>query len=164
MFNKDRNTVNTRRQQGIAAVLFVFCLLVAHSGIAQPMSIAVTYFEIPVTDLERAQAFYEHVFGVELERGEVDGYPMAFFPEVATGAGISGALAKGDVYKPAKRGPVLYFATHNIDEILERVLALQGKVLYAKKQIGEAEFVAEFEDSEGNRIALHQNADSAGAE
>ncbi len=40
----------------------------------------VCYFEIPVTDLERAIAFYTAVFGYQLERVEVDGNEMAMFP------------------------------------------------------------------------------------
>ena len=37
----------------------------------------VCYFEIPVTDLERAVAFYTAVFGYQLERVEVDENEMA---------------------------------------------------------------------------------------
>ncbi|MCX6599396.1 MAG: VOC family protein, partial [Acidobacteria bacterium] len=49
---------------------------------------AVTYFEIPVTDLERAMKFYRAVFGVDFTRETVDGNEMAFFPfsEAAPGA------------------------------------------------------------------------------
>ena len=60
------------------------------------------YFEIPVTDLDRAINFYQSLLGIELERGSIHGYEMAFFPFENNGAGISGALCKGDVYKPKK--------------------------------------------------------------
>lgn len=115
----------------------------------------VSYFEIPVTDLDRAVEFYESVFELRLERATVDGYDMALFPS-SDAAGASGALAKGDVYVPSKEGAILYFSVDDIDLIIERAIARNGKLLYPKKSIGELGFVAEIEDSEGNRIALHQ--------
>ena len=120
------------------------------------MIVSVRYFEIPVSDMGRAQEFYETVFGIVLERTTVDGYDMALFPEVAEGRGASGALAIGDVYVPGKAGPVLYFTVESIDELFDRLGQIDGKVLYPKKAVGPKEYVAEFEDSEGNRIALYQ--------
>ncbi|MDM7954949.1 VOC family protein [Blastomonas sp.] len=114
----------------------------------------VVYFEIPVSDMQRAVRFYEAVFGYELRRGTVDGYAMAFFPRADGSRGASGALAQGNVYKPAKAGPVLYFDVADIDAVLARAEAQGAAILYPKKDIGEAGFVAEIEDSEGNRIAL----------
>ena len=114
----------------------------------------VPYFEIPVTDLDRAVAFYSAVFGYDFTRETVDGYEMALFPYDPNGHGASGALAKGDVYVPSKTGPILYFRVADIDSVLARAAAQGGKILYPKKSIGDLGFVAEFEDSEGNRIAL----------
>lgn len=116
----------------------------------------VVHFEIPVTDMDRAVAFYEAVFAVALDRREVDGYDMAFFPRVDGGTGVSGALARGDVYRPTREGAILYFDVPDIDAVIARTAARGGTVLYAKKDIGEAGFVAEIGDSEGNRIALSQ--------
>lgn len=117
----------------------------------------VVYFEIPVTDLERAQEFYSHVFGFRFEKEMIDDYEMLLFPFEETGSGISGALAKGDVYQPTRKGIILYFRTQDIDLTLEKVLEKGGKILYPKTVNRKHGFaVAEFEDSEGNRIALHQ--------
>ena len=118
----------------------------------------VVHFEIPVTDMDRAVRFYEAVFATKLARQEVDGYAMAFFPRADGKPGASGALAKGDVYVPSKAGAILYFDVPRIDPVLERAAAQGGKVLYPKKDIGEAGFVAEIADSEGNRIALSEPA------
>jgi uncharacterized protein len=118
----------------------------------------VVHFEIPVTDMDRAIRFYEAVFVIKLMRQEVDGYTMAFFPRADGKPGASGALAKGDVYVPSKAGAILYFDVRRIDPVLERAAVQGGKVLYPKKDIGEAGFVAEIEDSEGNRIALSEPA------
>ncbi|MEO1208725.1 MAG: VOC family protein [Cyanobacteria bacterium J06638_20] len=115
----------------------------------------VGYFEIPATDLDRAIAFYQTVFGYEFEREAVDGNEMAWFPMVEDASGISGALAKGDSYSPSTQGSRLYFNTENIDDVLAKVNASGGKTLYPKTSIGDLGWVAEFEYSEGNRIALH---------
>lgn len=116
----------------------------------------VYHFEIPVTDMDRAVAFYQDVFALELHRQTVDGYEMAFFPRADDQPGASGALAKGDVYKPSHDGAIIYFDVADIDRVLARATGLGSRILYEKKDIGEAGFVAEFEDSEGNRIALSQ--------
>jgi uncharacterized protein len=114
----------------------------------------VFHFEIPVADMERAIAFYTAVFDLRLSRQMIDGYDMAFFPRTDDAPGASGALAKGDVYVPGKTGAILYFDVPDIDAVLTRATAQKGKILYPKKHIGEAGYVAEIEDSEGNRIGL----------
>ncbi|MFN3850347.1 MAG: VOC family protein [Spirosomataceae bacterium] len=117
----------------------------------------VVYFEIPVNDIDRAIKFYQSVFHFDFEKEEIDGNQMALFPFVEKNSGISGALAKGEIYKPTKDGVVIYFKTENIDETLKLVVANGGKILYPKTSNGDLGSVAEFEDSEGNRIALHQS-------
>jgi uncharacterized protein len=114
----------------------------------------VYHFEIPVTDMDRAVRFYQSVFGYELSRQTVDGYEMAFFPRAEGMAGASGALARGDVYVPSTSGAIIYFDVPDIDPVLERAVAQGATILYPKKHIGAAGYVAEITDSEGNRIAL----------
>lgn len=118
----------------------------------------VVYFEIPVSDLERAIAFYQAVFMVEFERAVVDNNEMAFFPMDETSGGISGALVKGEVYIPTINGVIVYFRTDSIEETLERAIELGCEVLYPKTSVGKLGHVAEFKDSEGNRIALYSKA------
>ncbi|MEM9046120.1 MAG: VOC family protein [Pseudomonadota bacterium] len=123
------------------------------------MANPVFHFEIPVTDMDRAVAFYQDVLGFDLRRETVDGYEMAFFPRHDDRPGASGALAKGDVYKPSKDGSIIYFDVPEIEAVLAKAEALGAKVLYPKICLGEAGFVAEVEDSEGNRLALTQARD-----
>jgi uncharacterized protein len=115
----------------------------------------VSAFEIPVTDLDRAIKFYTALFGHKFDREVVDGNEMAWFPFDAKAPGASGALAKGGSYVPGKSGARLYFHTADIDGTLAKAVAAGGQVLYAKTAVGELGWVAEFEDSEGNCIALH---------
>jgi uncharacterized protein len=115
----------------------------------------VCFFEIPVNDLDRAIRFYEGAFGFSFERVTVDGNEMAWFPLIGGAPGISGALAKGDSYVPSTTGSRVYFRVDDLDAVLAKAVAHGAKVLYPKTSVGELGWVAEFEDSEGNRIALH---------
>ena len=116
----------------------------------------VVYFEIPVLDLDRACDFYSNVFETKLTQEVVDGYQMAFFETSGDSFGASGALVVGDVYVPSQQGCFLYFGVESIDETIARAEELGGSVLYPKKSNGDLGSVAEIQDSEGNRIALHE--------
>lgn len=115
----------------------------------------VCYFEISVADLERAVAFYTAVFGYEFERVTIDGNEMALFPALENASGVTGALAKGDSYTPGKTGSRIYFSVDRMEETLQKVQRIGGVILYPKTSVGALGSVAEFEDSEGNCIALH---------
>ncbi|WP_153795859.1 VOC family protein [Foetidibacter luteolus] len=116
----------------------------------------VVYFEIPVNNIERAINFYKTVFNFHFHRENIDNNEMALFPFMEENSGISGALAKGEIYKPTKDGVVIYFKTENIDKTLKLATENGGQVLYPRTDNGLG-LVAEFEDTEGNRIALYQS-------
>jgi predicted enzyme related to lactoylglutathione lyase len=115
----------------------------------------VGWFEIPVTDMARAVAFYEHVFGVKLALHDMGPLQMAWFPMQNGEYGATGTLVKNENYKPSHAGTLVYFTAADIDATLQRVTERGGKVLRARTGIGEYGFVGHFEDSEGNRVALH---------
>lgn len=115
----------------------------------------VVYFEIPVHDLGRAMRFYQAVFSFVFEKEVIDHHEMALFPFEENSSGISGALAKGEIYQPTQQGVLVYFSTSDIDETLRLALENDATLLYPKTDNGIG-WVAEFKDSEGNRIALYQ--------
>jgi predicted enzyme related to lactoylglutathione lyase len=115
----------------------------------------VIYFEIPVTDINRAIKFYKAVFHFDFKKENIDNNEMALFPFSDENSGISGALEKGEIYKPTKDGVVIYFTTKNIDKTLKLATSNGGHILYPITDNGIG-LVAEFEDTEGNRIALYQ--------
>lgn len=115
----------------------------------------VSYFEIPVTDLDRAVDFYTVVFGHGFERMNIDGSDMALFPNAEGAGGISGALAKGESYVPGMAGARVYFTVADIPATLARAVAAGGRVLYPETAVGNIASVAEIQDSEGNCIALY---------
>jgi predicted enzyme related to lactoylglutathione lyase len=115
----------------------------------------VFYFEIPIRDMDRALDFYSKTFGVIFERQNIDGNDMALFPYQIGGEGATGALAKGESYQPSLKGTRVYFSTTDIDSTINKAIGAGGRLIYPKTDTGDYGFVAEFEDSEGNCIALH---------
>ncbi|MCU0351904.1 MAG: VOC family protein [Flavobacterium sp.] len=134
-------------------VILFFVLCIGCNNINSKKTNPVVYFEIPVKSMERAVKFYRTVFDFEFQNTKIDNYDMSLFPFEKEALGISGSLAKGDVYVPTKNGVILYFKTESIDETLRKAISLNSKILYPKTDNGHG-YVAEIEDSEGNRIAL----------
>ena len=116
----------------------------------------VSWFELPVGDLDRAKKFYEDVVDTEIELHEMGPLKMGWFP-MAEGKGSSGALVENENYVPSYEGALVYFTCPDIEKALELVKENGGKVINGKSSIGEFGFVAHFEDCEGNRVALHSS-------
>jgi predicted enzyme related to lactoylglutathione lyase len=114
-----------------------------------------TYFEIPVLDLDRAIDFYSKVFNIEFSRDVIHECEMAFFP-FSKGSGITGALAKGEIYKPSIEGSLIYLSTESVDETMTKVIESGGSELFPKTEVPGGGYSAEFKDCEGNRIALFE--------
>ena len=116
----------------------------------------VAWFEIPVTDMARAKAFYEHVLGYGLEEHEMEGgAKMAWFPMYQNAIGAAGSLVMADADTPPGHGTVVYFTAPDIDAHVARVNEQGGSVMMGKTDIGEYGFMALVKDTEGNTIGLH---------
>jgi len=115
----------------------------------------VNWFEIPVKDLDRAVRFYEKAFEVKLSTEEMAGLKMAMFPFKQGAPGAAGSLVQGASYEPSHAGSVVYFTVEDIPETLRRITANGGRTLMPMTGIGEYGSIAQFEDTEGNRLALH---------
>lgn len=121
------------------------------------------WFEIPVTDMERAMSFYETVFGFALARHEMGELDMAWFPAVPDSFGAMGSLVRHpEYYVPSDTlGPLVYFTAFSGDLAIElaRVEEAGGRVLVPKREIApDIGYMGIFLDSEGNRIAIHSRA------
>jgi predicted enzyme related to lactoylglutathione lyase len=100
-------------------------------------------------------AFYEHVLQLRLELHDLGPLKMAWFPMLPDAKGATGSLVRNEAYTPSHHGTLIYFTVTDIDAVLQRATEKGGKVLNPKKSIGEHGFVGHFEDSEGNRVAVH---------
>lgn len=123
------------------------------------MDNAISWFEIPSTNLERAQKFYETIFGISLFPMDLPNIRMRMFPIDDMTKGIGGAIVdSGGFHKPsATDGPLIYLnANPDVQLILDKVEAAGGKILVPKTEISpEYGYMAVLLDTEGNRIALH---------
>jgi predicted enzyme related to lactoylglutathione lyase len=119
------------------------------------MSHAIHWFEIFVTDIDRAARFYEKVLDVELRREKEDDRPMALFAS-AVKEGVGGALVQQKGREPTPNGALVYLnADRKLDACIARVEAAGGKVVMQKTDIGPPGFIALIRDSEGNVVGLH---------
>jgi len=116
----------------------------------------VAWFEIPVTNMERAKTFYEKVFKVAINVQDLGELFMGFFPMNEGASGAMGALMQYKSYTPSHEGTLVYFSCEDLQNELDRIESAGGKILQEKTQISpENGFMGLFEDTEGNRVALH---------
>lgn len=116
----------------------------------------VGWFEIPVTDMDRAAKFYETVFDVELTRTTVGQDEMAWFPWDEKAKGATGSLVKTEGHEPCHKGIRIYFTSPDASTELGRVESAGGKVVKPKTIITpEIGYCGEFRDTEGNQVAIH---------
>lgn len=123
------------------------------------MDNAISWFEIPAVDLDRAQAFYETLFQLKLIPLDMGSMRMRMFPIDDPMSGIGGAVVHTEgFYQPSETAGTLIYLNANPDvqTILDRVEAAGGKIVVPKTEISpEYGFMGVFIDSEGNRIGLH---------
>jgi predicted enzyme related to lactoylglutathione lyase len=120
----------------------------------------VVHFEIPVDDVQRAEAFYKEAFG-----WRIDSMPDFAYSLVSTtatdeagrptepGAINGGMLPRQDPIT----APVITIDVDDIDVALARVERLGGKTVRARQAVGDMGFSAYFTDPEGNLLGLWQN-------
>jgi len=123
------------------------------------MKSAISWFEIPSTDLDRATKFYEKIFNVSLLPMDLPSIRMRMFPIEDQVSGIGGAVVNsGGFHKPSSTdGPLIYLnGNPDLQQVLDRVEAAGGSIMVPKTEISpEYGFMAVIIDSEGNRIGLH---------
>jgi hypothetical protein len=121
------------------------------------MKNAISWFEIPALDLERAKKFYGDIFQAEMEDFEMGEFKMVCFPGSMSGEGVGGALLQNEFYEPRDNGVLIYLnAEPDIQAVIDRIEPAGGSVQIPRTQISpEIGYMSVFTDTEGNRIALH---------
>jgi len=123
------------------------------------MKNVVTWFEIPVIDMERAKKFYAEVMETSFEDNEMDGFKMAIFD--CEEPAVGGMLVKAEGYEPSKTAAVIYLnGGDDLSGPLDRAVQSGAEVLWPKTAIndGECGYFAQFSDSEGNRVGLYSKS------
>lgn len=115
----------------------------------------VGWFDIYVSNLDRAKKFYETVFNLQLTDLPIEWGRQALFPSDNEGLNISGALVEKADFTPSSNNTVIYFVTEDCLAEEVRVEASGGKIVQPKMSIGDFGFMSIFIDSEGNTIGLH---------
>jgi hypothetical protein len=124
---------------------------------------AVTWFEIPVTNLDRAQGFYENVLGKPLRREQfpIGDKTYALAVLAFSESGTKGCLMTGhDTLASSTQGSLVYLdCGDSIDAALARAEAAGASILKAKTALPPGMgFFAHIQDLEGNRVGLHAAA------
>ncbi len=116
----------------------------------------VGWFEIYVSDMQRAKNFYEAVFQFgAFEDYSFDDEQIMGFPGVENGAYASGALVKSDGWNPGRGGTTVYFNSVDCSVEEKRAVENGGQVFSPKHAIGGHGFVCIIQDTEGNLIGVH---------
>jgi len=119
---------------------------------------AVNWFEIPVKNYERAKKLYATVLGTTITDSHMPEQNMKYgvFTHDEKGNGVGGAIIEAIDQEPTTAGSTIYLnGGDDLGLSLMRVEHHGGKVLMPKTNIGENGFIAQFLDTEGNRVALH---------
>lgn len=116
----------------------------------------VGWFEIYVSDMARAKAFYETVFETELSAlPGVENIEMWAFGMDEKTSGASGALVKMEGCKGGGGGTLVYFTCEDCAVEESRVEAAGGNIFRPKFSIGQYGFISLVVDTEENVIGLH---------
>jgi uncharacterized protein len=119
-----------------------------------------TWFEIPVTDIERVRKFYETILDIKMVNRNDGKEESMFFPHdpavvQATSGRVTGVLSKSTRNSPSTNGTMVYInASPSIQTVLDKVEKAGGKVVAPKTEIP-AGYIAVIIDSEGNKVGLH---------
>ncbi len=119
---------------------------------------SISWFEIPTANLERAQKFYETIFGINLIPMDMPQMSMRMFPIEDNMTGVSGALTHSpEFYQPMADGTLIYLnANPDVQNVLDKVEAAGGKIVVPKTYIAaDIGHMGVFIDTEGNRVGLH---------
>lgn len=121
---------------------------------------AVSHFEIPYDNKERAQKFYRDVFGWQFAKVPDIDYDMITTTESDAETMMPkkpGAINGGMMARHvAEEYPTITISVDSIDDRLKEVEESGGRITLQKMQIGEYGLYAQIADTERNIIALWQ--------
>ncbi len=120
---------------------------------------SIIHFEIPTTDLRRAEAFYEHMFGWKINSVPQFKYTLVTTtPSGERGPLEPGAINGGMMLRQGEmQHPILVINVEDIDTHREKIQAAGGILIGEKIPVGDMGISAYFKDTEGNVLCLWQS-------
>jgi predicted enzyme related to lactoylglutathione lyase len=115
----------------------------------------VGWFEIYVQNMNRAKAFYESVFGVQLSKLDSPGIEIWAFPMQPDRYGAPGALVRMPGFLSGNTSVIVYFSCADCAVEEAKAANAGGKVVKPKSSIGQYGYISLVTDTEGNMIGLH---------
>ena len=115
----------------------------------------VGWFEIYVQDMDRARAFYETVFGVQLSKLGGTELDMLAFQMQPERSGASGALVRMPGFPSGGNSVLVYFMCTDCAVKAAKAAQAGGRIEKDKFSIGQYGYIAQVVDTEGNMIGLH---------
>ena len=116
---------------------------------------AINWFEIFVSNFDRAREFYEKSLDTHLELVTGQGEPMGIFPHDPN-SGVGGCLTASKQPVQVGTGTRVYLNVEGkLDAVIARVPGNKGKVVQGRTSIAPHGFIALIEDTEGNLVGLH---------
>ncbi len=123
---------------------------------------SIMHAEVPYEDRARAQKFYEGVFGWQITKMPDIDYLWANTAESDPDTMMPknpGAINCGLMQKQHPgHGPTIVIGVESIDSHLKKIADAGGRVTLPKMAVGTHGFYAMVADTEGNIIALWENA------
>ena len=119
---------------------------------------AISWFEIPTTQLHAAQAFYETVLQRPMRREAMGPSQGAVFPYTPETNCVGGALMMGPTAPAMASGGTLVYldAGDSLDAALQRVIDAGGTLALPRQTLPPGMgFFAHIHDLDGNRVGLH---------
>jgi predicted enzyme related to lactoylglutathione lyase len=116
------------------------------------MAASVTHFEIYAEDLTKLAGFYKDLFGWQIDKAPGIDYFQIQTGTAEGGEGIRGGMLHRPI--PGPRSWVHYVSVESIDDAIELVQRLGGKLVRPKAAVPKVAWYAVVEDPEGNIFAM----------
>ena len=126
------------------------------------MDNTIVHFEIPADNIEELSKFYSSLFNWKIIHSPAEGMDYYVIHTVPTDEkgmlqrpGVNGGMFPR---APEQKGinPVNYITVENIDDHIEKVTELGGKILMPKQKVPTVGYIALATDPEGNQFGLLQ--------
>lgn len=120
----------------------------------------IVHFEIPAKDAKKLMKFYADLFGWKMEKVQwMDYWLVETVPVDKQGRlarpGVNGGLYQKDK-ETERMVPFNYISVESVDEYMEKVKALGGKIIIPKQEIPDIGWSAIAIDPEGNYFGIFQ--------